>query len=261
MQRWRTEAVLLRAVDFGESDRIVHLLTPGGGRLTAIAKGARRSVKRFPGCLDLFNHLLVRVERRRKTSMARLDGARLKSPFLGLREVPTRFALAGALVEVLDRMAPEGAAPGEALGLFRFTLAALRALERAQPDQRLRLLLELRTFAALGLQPELRRCVGCGCTPEDALLSFSIADGGVMCGACSMRHDGLLEVHLGTLRALERSLDFPLDQLDRLSLPPQALAEAGRLIGRFQRFHVGIELRSELLVNALIGSPRGGSAA
>ena len=40
----RTEALILRVVDFGESDRIVHLLVPDSGRLPAIAKGARRSL-------------------------------------------------------------------------------------------------------------------------------------------------------------------------------------------------------------------------
>ena len=50
MATFQTEALILRAVDFGESDRILHLLVPDMGRLTAIAKGARRSVRRFPVC-------------------------------------------------------------------------------------------------------------------------------------------------------------------------------------------------------------------
>ncbi len=70
----QTEALVLRIVDFGESDRILHLLLPGEGRVTAIAKGARRSVRRFAGTLDLFHHLRVQFERRRG-GMARLDQA------------------------------------------------------------------------------------------------------------------------------------------------------------------------------------------
>ena len=81
MARFQTEAVLLRAVEFSESDRIVHLLTRDRGRLTAIAKGARRSKKRFGGNLDLFNHLRITVERRRRTGMARLEQAILIQPF------------------------------------------------------------------------------------------------------------------------------------------------------------------------------------
>ena len=88
----QTEALLLRSVDFGESDRIVHLLVPESGRLTAIARGARRSVRRFSGTLDLFNHLRVRVDRRRSAAMARMDQATLIRSFSALRVDPARFA-------------------------------------------------------------------------------------------------------------------------------------------------------------------------
>ena len=81
-RRIRSEAILLRLVDFGESDRIVHLLCPEVGRLTAIAKGARRSVKRFGGSLDLCNLLRVQVEKRRPTSMARIDPSEQAMPLV-----------------------------------------------------------------------------------------------------------------------------------------------------------------------------------
>jgi DNA repair protein RecO (recombination protein O) len=76
-----TEALVLRSVEFGESDLIVHLLMPDAGRLTAIAKGARRSLRRFPGTLDLFNHLRVQVAQRRSAGLARLEQATLIEPF------------------------------------------------------------------------------------------------------------------------------------------------------------------------------------
>ena len=65
------------------------------------------------------------------------------------------------------------------------------------------------------------------------------------CGSCGLRRTGLLRLHLGTLRALEQGLRFDLDQLDRLALGGQALAEARELLGRFRGFHVGVALRSE----------------
>jgi hypothetical protein len=108
------EALVLRAIDFGESDRIVHLLTPQSGRINAIAKGAKRSVRRFPGTLDLFNHLRVQIARRRAATLARLEHTALLTCFPGLRSHPARFALGCYVVELLDRLAPEGSARGEA---------------------------------------------------------------------------------------------------------------------------------------------------
>ncbi|MDJ0786672.1 MAG: DNA repair protein RecO [Myxococcota bacterium] len=258
MKTLHTEALLLRSVDVGESDRILHLLTPRTGRLTVVAKGARRSKKRFPGTLDFFNHLRVQVERRRPTSMPQLQLARLERTFDGIRRESRRFALGCYLLELLDRLSPEGGRAGDLKALFDFALGSLTLLDETRPDAALRTLLELQALDALGLRPELGRCVRCG-TPigaarsrgssgsggqsSAAALGFHIADGGPVC--CAEPGEMLLPVHAGTLRALEGGLRLGLPQLGRLSLGGQALAEARALVGRFLRFHVGIELRSE----------------
>jgi DNA repair protein RecO (recombination protein O) len=248
-----TEALVLRAVDFGESDLVVHLLLPGSGRLAAIAKGARRSTRRFPGVLDLFNHLRVEIERSRRGALARLEHARLVDAFVGLRADAKRFALACFLLELLDRLAPEGAARRDAERLFAFATGALRALEDARPDRRTHALLELRALAALGLQPELRRCVRCGREIETALAAFSVPEGGPVCAACSKAGDAGIPVHLGTLRALEHGASLPLDRIDRLAISPPALDEALRLLDRFQRFHLGVDLRSRAFLERALG--------
>jgi DNA repair protein RecO (recombination protein O) len=239
------EGILLRAVDFGESDRIAHLLTPEVGRLTVIAKGARRSVRRFPGTLDVFNHLRIAVRRRPRGGMAFLEQAVLVTPHLALRARPGRYALASYLLELLDRMAPENAGRADAGRLFDFAAAALAALETLEPDRRLRLLLELRALDALGLRPELERCVRCGRAPGQ-VAGFLVADGGVVCSLHAAESQStVLPVHLGTLRALQQALDCEWSRLGRLGLGRQALAEAELLMFRFHRFHVGLELRSE----------------
>jgi DNA repair protein RecO (recombination protein O) len=248
-----SEALILRSVDFGESDRILHLLVPEAGRLTAIAKGARRSVRRFAGTLDLFNQLSVRLDWQKPGRMSRLDQARLVRNFAGLRSDPARFALGCYLLELLDRLAPEGAARDDAARLFAFALSALAWIEARPPSAQQRVLLELRALDALGLRPELRNCVRCGREPglRDESL-FHVAEGGPLCARCAPRAEGLLRVQRGTLRALEQGLRLRLDQLERLVLPPRALAEAERLVDRFQRFHVGIELSSVRFLREMI---------
>jgi DNA repair protein RecO (recombination protein O) len=256
MSRLQGEALLLRTVDYGESDRIVHLLSPDVGRLSVIAKGARRSVRRFPGTLDLFNHLRISVQRRRRGSMGFLEQATLISPFLELRAHTSRYALASYLLELLGRMAPEGAAGPDARRIFGFALAAMTALQGMEPDLRLRVLLELRALDALGLRPQLTHCVRCRAVPDTGLLGFHVADGGVICASHAEEgRDGILPVHLGTLRALHQGLEYDLGQLGRLSLGPEALSEAAGLLFRFQRFHVGMELRSERFLDESLRGP------
>ena len=252
MRTLRTQALVLRAVEFGESDRILHLLTPRTGRVTAIAKGAKRSVKRFGGTLDFFNLLDVQRVARRNARRARLESTRLVRTFEGLRTRPRGFALGCYLLELLDRLAPEGGAPRDLAHLFDFALGTLDALEGREPDPRLRTLVELCALEALGLRPELRRCVRCGKDPDGPRLGFSIPDGGPVCTGCQGVGADLLPVHLGTLRALEQGLRLGVARSDRLALSAQALEEAQRVVSRFQRFHVGVELRSQRFLEEVL---------
>ena len=246
----RCEAILLRAVDYGESDRIVHLLTESGGRLTAIAKAARRSHRRFPGTLDVFNRLRVEGRSRPRQAMAFLERARLVDAHLGLRTGAGRYALASFLIEMLERLAPEGAPGPDAGRLFEFAAESLGLLARTDPTPTLRLLLELRGLDALGLRPELGRCVRCGRVAgaevaADHRVHFHVADGGIVCTACSLRADGLIPIELGTLRVLDAGLEAAAEDLVDIDIGPRWLAQAARVVFRFQRFHVGVELRSE----------------
>jgi len=259
------EAIVLRSVDYGESDRIVHLLTADSGRLTAIAKGARRSRRRFPGTLDVFNHLSIRGRSRPRASMAFLEGANLLDPFLGLRRDTSRYGLASFLTEVLDRLSPEGIQGADARRLFVFARESLALIESLQPNATLRLLLELRAFDALGLRPEFGRCVRCGRVPDERVsdrhpVHFHVADGGLVCSACGLRLDGLIAVELGTLRVLDVGLACPIDALSRIELPGHSMEEAARLVFRFQRFHVGIEMRSERFLEEILPIARPGAA-
>lgn len=251
------EAVLLRAVEFGESDLVVHLLTADRGRLTAIAKSARKSLRRFPGTLDLFNRLAIEGRTRPRGGMGFLERARLVEPHLGLRRDPARYALASFVVELLDRLSPESMETAESRPLFALASGSLALLEHARPTPSLRILLELRVLDALGLRPELSRCVRCGREPGDQVpdahgVNFHVPDGGLVCSACARGQEGLVPIALGTLRALAAGLVVPVEGLADHALPAGGVREAARLAFRFQRFHVGVELRSERFLDEVL---------
>jgi len=145
--------------------------------------------------------------------------------------------------------------------LFDFATGALDWLAQAPPDERVRTLLELRTLDALGLRPELVRCVRCGRPlahsgwARDRPLAFHVAEGGPLCASCTPLDHGLLQVHIGTLRALERSLHFAPEQLGRIAWGRHAMQEAAALLRLFLRFHLGLELRSQSFLDEQLTLP------
>jgi hypothetical protein len=92
---------------------------------------------------------------------------------------------------------------------------------------------------------------------QDHRVNFHVPDGGIVCSACALRRDGLVPVDFGTLRVLESGLACPTQALSEIGLDGTALVQAARLVFRFQRFHVGLELRSERFLEEVlpIGAP------
>ena len=111
MAEIRTRALVLRCYDQRESDRLVHLYSEDEGRISAIAKGARRSRRRFPGLLEILTLIDARLVDPPRASLMRLEGARLVQPFEGLVNDLGRYAIACQLAELLDRAKSQPAPP------------------------------------------------------------------------------------------------------------------------------------------------------
>ncbi len=112
MPRYSTEAIILHTNDFLESDKIVHALTRDQGLITAIAKGAHRSKKRFPGTLEPFCEVTLQVHRGRGSDLQRIESAVLINANLGIREDLSLLGHSAVLLEVVkENLGPYDPAP------------------------------------------------------------------------------------------------------------------------------------------------------
>ncbi|MCP3678475.1 MAG: DNA repair protein RecO, partial [Deltaproteobacteria bacterium] len=80
-----TGAIVLNAIDYGESDRIVTFYTTDYGKVAGIAKGARRSRKRFVNKLEPFSHITLTFFHKDGRDLVRVDECRLKENFFKLK--------------------------------------------------------------------------------------------------------------------------------------------------------------------------------
>jgi len=177
-----TDAILLRAIDYRDADKIVTLLTADSGRISALARGARRSQKRFGGALQPYCLIRVEVGVGRGT-LDRLAQATVSRPFVGILSSLRKMALAGSAMEVIRRATPENEADPRT---FETAVELLEQLEGA--DDALPAYLHaftLRFLAVTGLAPSLDECCGCGKRCADGQAGyFDVSRGGVICRAC-----------------------------------------------------------------------------
>ena len=112
MPRYTTDAIILQSRDFLEYDKIVCAISKEQGLITAIAKGAHRSKRRFPGTLEPFCEVILEVFSRRGAELHRIESAVLINANLGIREDLSLLGHAAVLVEVVkENLGPFDPAP------------------------------------------------------------------------------------------------------------------------------------------------------
>jgi DNA repair protein RecO (recombination protein O) len=229
-----TPAIVLSALRYSETSKIVRLATREVGVQSAIAKGALRPRSRFGAALQLLSEgqaQLLTKEHRELHTLAAFDLTHLHT---GLTTDLSRYATASALAEVMLRFAPADPHP-ESYDLLRDALALLERAPTAELEP-LGFRLLWRQVCVLGFAPSLNACVRDGAlVPAEGGLPFSTREGGALCATCAAQHGAT------QLPPLARSdLAALLDSEARLPVLDSRHAESHRrLLAGYIRYHLG----------------------
>lgn len=212
--------VVTGGTDYGDADRIVHLLTRFG-RLACFAPSARKSRRRFGAGLEPFTTVRVEFARRRAPSgLSSLASVEVLRSRWGLSQDLERLALGAYACELCDRVAAEGVET-RLPDHLELLLEHLLVAPASRPARRA---FELRVLDELGLRPELEVCPACG--RPGAFLDLT--RGGTFCA----EHRGTgREIGPRTRAWIEDVIDdesrFPLGQL-----PPEGAERACQAVSR-----------------------------
>jgi DNA repair protein RecO (recombination protein O) len=229
----KTEAVVLRSIRYGEADRILHVYTPHRGRVSAIAKGARRAHSRFGGRLEPFFRLRLELHEGR-SELLTVTGAQTVEGHARLRADATALDAAARACDAVGRLF-ETSEPHP--GVFNLLCRKLSQLD-AQPERATRsaaLAFRLKLLVAAGLAPQLSACASCG--GREHLLGFSGASGGVVCGACEAASFPLSP---SAYSFMTQALGRPLDESPEA--PGAALGQVERAISETLEHHAHVRL-------------------
>jgi DNA repair protein RecO (recombination protein O) len=234
--KFKTEAVVLRSIRFGEADRILHLYSAQRGRIGAIAKGSRRPRSRFGGRLEPFFRLdLVLHEGRGElmtvTSAATVEGyPRLRE---GAATLGAAARACDAVLRLLDAAQPNPAA----YNLLCHYLEMLDQPGHEQAGLAEALAFRLKLALAAGFSPELGSCARCG--EAEHLTGFSGAAGGVVCASCE---GGGFELSPEAHAFMVEGLARPLTEAP--AAEAAALRQAERAVSETLEHHAHVRLRA-----------------
>ena len=245
MPLFKTNAIVTRSTNYGESDKIVTFLTRDFGKIKGIAKGARRSKKRFQNALGLFSHIRLIFFDREGVGLVRVESGDILHAFPKIRENLTKIYFGNYFLELVNEMAGEREVNPE---VFDLLLSFLLNLERGEAQEERLRMFEIRMLSLFGYRPNLNRCDFCKKDWEDLrnapTFFFSPEKGAMVCESCSKLLNHPLPLSLGTARLIEQISQIDLTKLHRLKFTPQAFSESQALLQRFITYQLGKELKS-----------------
>jgi DNA repair protein RecO (recombination protein O) len=180
----QTNAVVLRKVSYRDADLILTVFTEALGKLSCMARGARRSTKRYSGSLEPMHGLYLELSRPARGHLFTLISARLEQPRIKLAESLSRMGAAARMLGWVRDAAPDETQEANLYHtLIRF-LDALDSSAALDPDTHLAAV-GLRLLQNLGWALELDHCVRCGrpC-PNNKAAMVDTAAGGLICSQC-----------------------------------------------------------------------------
>jgi DNA repair protein RecO (recombination protein O) len=236
-------AVVLQVRDHGDSDKIVVIFSRKDGKIAMIAKGAKRSKKRFVNKLEPFSLLSVQYAPGRTSTLMRLDQADLLAPYPLLREDYRSYVAASLLCELVLHWTREQDSDEE---LFHLLVWALEGLSRKGPAGRTIVFFHLGMLAILGYRPFLSGCLDCrSLSAANAPYRFSPLRNGLICSRCEpVFSAGSLPVSIQTAQLLRKAQEMDRNKLDRLHFSRSALAEALAMLSSYDSHLLQRELNS-----------------
>ncbi len=239
MPTYQADAIVLRRLDYGEADRILTLLTREYGKVSVIAKGARRSKARAGTALDLFGRSRMMLAKGRNLDVvAQVERRGDARHIAGDLE---RTAYACLVAEVVDKVLEERHPVDDVFELVVSTLERFNLVHRSCRADAAWFL--MRILELLGYQPQLDTCAGCNGRLPEGDGWFSPLLGGMLCEACGRHQSGSLVSHTGLKVLRLMAADQP-ELYDCLRLTQELLDEVEGALEAQLEYHLDRRLKS-----------------
>ena len=242
---YKTEAIVLRSIRFGEADRILHLYTRERGRIGAIAKGIRKTKSRVGARLEPLSHVALQLHEG-SGELQTVTGVDLVRAHHATRENVYRLGVGLIGAEAMLRLFVEPEANQRAFdALARFLDLLDEGDESANETPALDLLalsFQLKLLWLSGYLPHLTSCAECGAA-DATLVGYSPRAGGAVCGACAAQTEALGLSAKG-IHAIETLLASPLAGAGAAGLDERSSRDALRLVQASYEYHGGFRLRT-----------------
>jgi DNA repair protein RecO (recombination protein O) len=245
----KTDAIVLKAIKYREASKIVTFYTRQFGKISAIAKGARRATSKYGSSLDPLSYVSLVLYKKEGREIQTLSQCDLMKSFRHLYEDLDKMAAGMAILELVTVVTHE---QEKNLPLFNLLVESLTAVNNATKNpSSLLYVFEFQLARVLGFQPSFGNCISCGkpVVREGAdRIEYHLEQGGPLCGSCGIVPGSKITLNGSVFQLLSRmSLNTKVTTDVNIEIDKKSQREIENFLRSFLQFHVsGIRpLKSE----------------
>ena len=225
--RFTTDALVIKDVAVGESDRLVTLFTRDYGIIRAFASGARSMTSKKASSTGLLTYSSMSIAKRGDTY--KIYEAQPIRVFFSAGNDIIRLSLSQYFCELSYHLVPSGVANEEFLRLILNSLHFLGEKER-NPEL-IKAITEFRAAAISGYLPDLVACCECG-KFEDGIMYFDCSEGRLFCGNCK-KSEAFIPVDKTLLKAMRHIVYSELKSLYSFEIPQKSAEMLSNLTEKY----------------------------
>lgn len=228
-----TPGLVLREVKVKEADRIITLLTPQHGIVTASAKGSLRLKNKLFSACGLFCYAEYTLFEGK--TMFTVDDAQIKEVFFGLRESIEATSLAMYLAELALSLEPT---KDESETQLRLLLNCLYLISnKKKPLEQIKAVYEIRAISESGFLPDLLCCAACG-RYDGGAFYFDVQEGKLLCSACAAKNGRTPNLSASALTALRHAALVEDKKIFNFNLAPDSMAQLANVAEQYAQRHL-----------------------
>lgn len=241
-EHFKTTGFVLRTLSYSESDLIVTFYSHDFGKLKGIAKGAKRSKKRFVNVFEPFSLTDIIFTRKSRDMLAFIESCDIIDHYHAIRQDMEKTLIASYFIELTDHFSPEGKKNEK---VFELLQDFLIMLGRDRTSDAVVRFFEMRLLKLAGFEPAIDRCIVCK-TPvtNGNAYYFHPGEGGIQCGACAKMQRYEQPISAGTVRTLLLGKDMDIDKIKLVTLTDSLAKESRSILIGFISHVLGKEVKS-----------------
>ncbi|MDO7268515.1 DNA repair protein RecO [Shouchella clausii] len=241
----KQDAIVLKSIDYGETNKIVTLFTKEDGKLAVLAKGAKKPNSRFAAVTQPFvygSYLYFQGN-----GLPSLSQGEAVDSFKELQFDIVKSAYAAYITELVDKLTEERK---PTFFLFDWLLLALRQINTGQDAEIIARIMDMKMLPLAGAKPELDCCACCRSETRDPV-AFSVAYAGFLCSNCIHKDERAFPITLPFAKLFRVLYYVDLTKVGTISVKAETKRRLEWMIRTYYDEYVGVQLKARRFISQL----------